>query len=466
MNDQQTKKQSPEMARRGFLKTTLGTACALGFPTIIPATAIGKGGKVAPSERITMGIIGCGNRGRAAYSYQGMPEVEVVALADANAAQIKKFKSHGSLKGKALKETDDFRTMLADVDAVHIATGDHWHVPALLLAARAGKHAYVEKPLGISIEQCLACDEIVKEHPGLQVQYGTQNRSTAYVRPALELVLNGHIGEVKDVFVWCPDGKSGQKEQLKAAPEGFNLDMWLGPAPSVPYSDERCQPRGAKGGNNGIFHIYDYAIGYLAGWGAHPMDQLQWWLDEIGLTIPEQVKASGTVPTTGLFNTVTRWESQLQYSNGMNIHFADRHSIHKYLPKLEGFKPGGHGTLFVGSEGWVCCSRSSLQGSSRELLHKHRNPGQKRLIHSKGGHDRNFIEAILGQSKTVSNLSSAIRSDLTCHLVDQAIRNGGNVRWDDKKKTIVGNEGAIAGMRREMRKPWDVLNPKYTGSRS
>lgn len=142
-----THKNTPSMARRRFIKTSLGTISALGFPTIIPATALGKGGKAAPSERVTVGMIGCGGRGRLAYSYAQMPDVQVVAL-----------------------------------------------------AARAGKHAYVEKPLGISIEQCLACNEIVKERPELQIQYGTQNRSGSYVRPAMELVLNGHIGEVKDVI--------------------------------------------------------------------------------------------------------------------------------------------------------------------------------------------------------------------------------------------------------------------------
>lgn len=419
---------------------------------------------MAPSERIAVGMIACGNRSRAAYSYTSMPEVEIVALADANTAQIKKFKSHHSLAGKVFKETDDFRSILDDVDAVHISTGDHWHVPALLLAARADKHVYVEKPLGISIEECLACNEVIKERPGIQVQYGTQNRSIPYVRPILELVLNGHIGEVKDVYVWCPEGHSGGKEVPKAAPDGFNMDMWLGPAPSVPYSDDRCKPW--RGSRNGIFHIYDHAIGFVSGWGAHPMDQLQWWLDEIGLTIPEQVKANGTIPTTGLFNTVTHWDALLQYSNGMNVRFADRNTIKKHLPKHERLKPGGHGTLFVGSTGWVACSRSGFQASSKALLHKHKNPGKKRLIHSKGGHPRNFIDSIRGNAKIVSSLSSAIRSDITCHLIDLAIRNGGSVKWDDKNKTIVENDGAIAGMRREIRKPWNILNPKYTGSRS
>ncbi|WP_227021624.1 Gfo/Idh/MocA family protein [Oceaniferula marina] len=449
-------KSKAGMKRRQFLKTSLGTAGLLGFPTIIPATALGKGGKSAPSERVRIGMIACGNRGRVAYEYAQMPDVEVVALADANLAKISQLKKHRTLSGKTFQETDDFRTMLQDdIDAVHISTADHWHVPSMLLAARAGKHVYVEKPLGVSIEQCLACNEVVKEHPELQVQYGTQNRSTAYVRPIMELVLNGHIGEVKQVYVWAPRGKAGGVHVPKPVPAGFNLDMWYGPAPVKPFSDDRCLKK------TGIYYIYDYAIGFIAGWGAHPMDQLQWWLDETGMDIPEKVKASGVIPTTGLHDTVTEWDAELSYSNGMQIRFSDDKAIQKYLPKLDGFRPQSHGTLFVGSEGWVCCSRNRFQASSRELLDKRKDPGEKCLVHSKGGHARNFIDAIQGRNQTVTNLSSAIRSDIACHLVDLAIRNGGQVEWDGKKQTVVGNETAIAGMHRSMRKPWNVLDPKY-----
>ncbi|MBT8036637.1 MAG: Gfo/Idh/MocA family oxidoreductase [Verrucomicrobiae bacterium] len=454
-----THPSSPDMARRRFLKTSLGAASALGFPTIIPATALGKGGKAAPSERVTVGMIACGNRGRVAFSYAQMPDVEVVALADPNAAKMAKLKAHDSLKGKTLKETADFRTILTDdIDAMHIATGDYWHVPAMLLAARAGKHAYVEKPLGISIEQCLACNEIVQERPELQIQYGTQNRSGSYVRPAMELVLNGHIGEVKEVIVWAPEGESGGVNIPKPAPDGFNLDMWFGPAPLREYSNDRCEK--AKG----IYHIYDHAIGYVAGWGAHPMDQLQWWLDETGVGIPVEVNATGKIPTTGLYNTVTHWDAEMRYANDMTIRFADRQSIDPYLPKLDGFKKQDHGTLFLGSDGWVYCSRYSIQASSRELLAKSKNPGDKRLIHSKGKHERNFIDAIKGDNQTVTNLPSAIRSDVACHLIDLAIRHGGSVRWDQSKQTILGNDAAQKAMHRPMRQPWDVLNPKYTGA--
>lgn len=167
-----------------------------------------------------------------------------------------------------------------DVDAVHISTADHWHVLLAVLAARAGKDVYCEKPLGISIEQDLRAREIVDKH-GRIFQYGAQQRSLAQVRMGIEVVLNGHIGEVQQAYIWAPRGEAGVVAWRKPrAPEGFDYDLWLGPAPQAPFCADRCLHSGSN--RNGIFHIYDYAIGFVAGWGAHPADMLQWWLDHAG----------------------------------------------------------------------------------------------------------------------------------------------------------------------------------------
>jgi predicted dehydrogenase len=358
---------------------------------------------------------------------------------------------------RKLAEYKDFRELLAsDVDAVHITTADYWHVPNLLLAARAKKHIYVEKPLGLSIEQCLASREVVEEHK-VVVQYGTQNRSTFYVRSAMELMLNGHLGDIRDIYVWCPQGESGGVCKPEPAPEDLDYDLWLGPAPEKPFCEDRCLQQGSR---NGIFHIYDYAIGFLAGWGAHPMDQLQWWLDDNGLSIPEEVEATGSLPVEGLFDTLVHWDAKLRYRGGREITFADATTIAKHLPKLEGLKPGSHGTLFVGSEGWVYCARNSVQTSSPALRTKLKEPGSKRVVHSTN-HMGNFVDAILGKNETVTSLASAIRSDIACHLVDQAVRNSGPIQWDNDKMTITNNEEAKAAMHRPMREPWNVLNKKY-----
>jgi predicted dehydrogenase len=444
--------------RRRFLQNSLGAASVLGFPTIIPASALGKDGKAAPSERVAIGIIGCGNRAASTNGYSGSPEAEIAAMADPFGRRIPKLKKRLKLEDRKLAEFKDFRELLeTDVDAVHITTADYWHVPNLLLAARAGKHIFVEKPLGLSIEQCLAARE-VSENKKLTVQYGTQNRSTPYVRGGMELLINGHLGDVKDIYVWAPRGASGGVCNPEPVPDDLDYPLWLGPAPEAPYCHDRCMH---QGGRTGIFHIYDYAIGFVAGWGAHPMDQLQWWLDETGLAMPEKVEATGTLPAEGFYNTLTHWDALFRYPGGREIRFTDNESIAKHLPELEGFKNRGHGTLFVGTEGWVCMDRGSIQGSSRELLQKIKDPGERRVTHPGKGHMPNFIDAVLGKNDAITSLDSAIKSDIACHLVDLAVRHGSPLEWDQSKMTITNNEAARKAMHRPMRDPWNVLDPKF-----
>ncbi|TSA35295.1 MAG: gfo/Idh/MocA family oxidoreductase [Verrucomicrobiaceae bacterium] len=448
------------LSRRTFLRNTIGFVGALGFPTIIPSSALGLDGKVPPSERIRIGVIGCGSQSRAASNYLPGGLAEIVALADPDRSATRKW-AETILKGAKVREYSDFRELLqSDVDAVNIATGDYWHVPIALLSARAGKHLYVEKPLGLSIEQCLACREISAEHK-VVFQYGTQNRSKVYVRSGIELLLNGHIGEIKEIYVFAPQGESGGSPlPVLPVPDGFDYNMWLGPAPEAPFSQDRVLTKGKR---NGIFHIYDYAIGFVAGWGAHAYDQLQWWLDEMNFGMPESVEATGTIPTEGLFNTVTHWDATITYPCLPKVRFADFETIIKHLPKFDGINLLGHGTVFVGSEGWLYFHRNGFQASSREILEKSKDPGPRRVVNAGVSQQANFLDAILGKNKVVSPLDSAIRSDICCHLTNLAIRTGKPVGWDAKKNTITGNSEAVPLMRRAMREPWNVLNPKYTG---
>ena len=151
-----------------------------------------------------------------------------------------------------------------DIDAVVIATPDHWHVPIAMAAVRAKKDAYVEKPLGLSIEQDLACLKAFTES-GRIFQYGTQQRSMSHCRFGCELVRSGRIGKVHTIEVVAPNGCAGGSTVVDSVPRNLNYNMWCGPAPCGPIRRDRCHPPGT-------YWIYDYAIGYLAGWGAHPLD--------------------------------------------------------------------------------------------------------------------------------------------------------------------------------------------------
>ncbi|MEI6654021.1 MAG: Gfo/Idh/MocA family oxidoreductase [Verrucomicrobiota bacterium] len=436
------------LSRRGFIKKTAMAGTLIGFPTIIPSSALARSGKASPNSKVNVALIGCGDRSGYAANYKSYDKSVVVAVCDPN-------KSRRLMRKQQFGNCDDyndFREVLArkDVDAVHIATPDHWHVPISLMAAQAGKDMYTEKPLGISIAHDKKAREIVDKYDRI-FQYGAQQRSIEHVRRGIELVLNGHIGEVKETYVWAPRGESGGTLAETPVPEGFDYEMWLGPAPKAPFCNDRCMVQSPR---NGIFHIYDYAIGFVAGWGAHPADMLQWWLDHSGLpNMPVSCEAKGVIPTEGLFNTLTHWDAQFIYPGGLKLRFMDDQTATKEKPH-PGIG-GDHGTLFVGTEGWVRVSRGGWKTSSNELREKARDPGPKMLPVSRD-QIQNLVDCVLSREQPVDNLHSAVRSDILCHLIDISARTGRKIAWDPAKETITGDPQAEVMMHRELRSPWTL----------
>lgn len=438
------------ITRRTFLKTSAAGAAAVGFPTFIPATAMGKDGATAPSNRVTLGIIGCGAQSASCGNYRWVKEAQLLATCDPFLERrVQRAEEWG-----VQDHYGDFREVLErdDIDAVHIVTPDHWHVPISLAAARAGKDVYCEKPLGISVEQNLAAREIVDKHNRV-FQYGTQQRSTDACRMGLEVVLNGHIGDIQEVYVWAPPGGWGGDPTPKPVPEGFDYDMWLGPAPETPYSDDRVKRTGA-------WFIYDYAIGFIAGWGAHPLDILQWWADESQRGMPVEYTTTGTIPDTGLFDTVTQWTMDATYADGMKMYFIDAKTAREgNLPLPEGMAEQvekiGNGTFFVGSEGWASISRQVFAASSDEIRRKAKDPGPIRLPVSRS-HNGNFVESVLSRQQPISNLDSAIQSDLISQFGDICIRTGETLKWDPINQTLIGSDAALKMVNRPMRGPWTL----------
>ena len=242
----------PKISRRGFLKKSSLAAAALGFPYVIPSRALGNGAVPPPSERVTLGHIGVGGQGSGLLGgFLGLEDCQSVAVCDAygsrreaSAARINQAYAERSGKSgyKGCAQYEDFRELLArkDIDAVVIATPDHWHVPIALAAARAGKDTYVEKPLGISIEENKALREAIHRY-GRIFQYGTQQRCfNTHCAFACELVRNGRIGQLREIVVDAPGGSAGGSTQPIPPPEDLNYEMWLGPAPFSPYTADRC----------------------------------------------------------------------------------------------------------------------------------------------------------------------------------------------------------------------------------
>mgnify|MGYP005832762243 CR=1 FL=1 len=450
-------------SRRRFLRSATHTALgALAAPTVARAAALGLGG-VPPSERVTLGLIGSGGRG--VYEgrlYAELETCQIVAVCDprqdrrARAKQVfEDIYARRSFEGtfRGIQAYNDFRDLLerTDIDAVHIATPDHWHVPITIAAARAGKDTHTEKPLGVSIEQDLAARAAVRKH-GRVFQYGAERRSTPDARHAIELVVNGRVGEVKEIYVVCPPSLSGgSPTPVLPVPEGFDYDLWLGPAPEAPFCHDRCL---VEDNRNGIFHIFDYAIGFIAGWGAHPLDQVQWWADAVGRKIPVSYEGSGTIPKEGLFDVVTNWEVTCRYDDGLVLRFFDSDTAAK-RSEIPGIRDESNAATFVGSEGWISVSYGKTRSQPESLIGSELGSGAKRLIDS-SSHWANFVDCVKSRKDPVGAIESAVRSDLVSHLSEIAIRAGRPIRWDPAAETIVGDEEAQKRMRRPMRAPWTL----------
>ncbi len=418
--------------RRQILKSAAAAAAAA--PLFVPARALGLAEKAPASQRVTLGHIGVGNRGTSLFqSFFPLRDCQSVAVADCY--QDRRERIASLCKGKSYQ---DFRELLGreDIDAVVIATPDHWHVPIGIMATRAKKDVYIEKPLAVTIEQDLAMQQAVEDNVRV-FQYGTQQRSMPHCWAGCELVRRGVIGKVHTIEVDAPNGGSGGSTQEAPVPSGFDFDMWCGPSPLRTYTNDLCKPEGT-------YWVYDYSIGYLGGWGAHPLDIMVWGSDA-DLSGLVTVEGTGVVPTEGLYDTVYNWD--------MTIMLGDVKLI---------FRPGADRTKFIGDQGWIEIARDpNRTGASDPALNpakpaKPIEPNAQSLPVSKN-HSDNFIQAVKTRQVPVSNIADAVRSDLISQLCDIAVRTGGKITWDPKNRELVNpSPQAKRMLKRKMRSPWTL----------
>ncbi|MBW8036411.1 MAG: Gfo/Idh/MocA family oxidoreductase [Planctomycetes bacterium] len=448
-----------KFGRRQFIQRSVFAATV---PTIIPSTVLGKGDIPAPSERINLGCIGIGKRGNRLLRHALQnKQAQVVAVSDCFTSirekALKLVKDDYTAQGRLgdAKEYADFRQMLAreDIDGVIIATQDHWHVPLAIYAVQAGKDVYVEKPLGVSVDHGFKLRKLVQDKSAI-FQYGTQQRSDLRFRFACELVRNGYIGKIESMDVWAPSLGYGPEiakqfpldTPTKTPPANIDYDRWIGPAQMKPYSDLRVSTQGT-------YHIYDYALGFIAGWGVHPLDIAQWG-NNSEETCPVYYKGTGKVNEGSMFDSLGIWDIKCRYANGVKMNFMDEFTampiVKKYHPK-----PNGHGTTFHGTEGWVCVSRGALDFSDDKLRRIKIKDDDVHLYKS-ADHMGNFIDCIKSRKKPISTIEAAVQSDLISHFSNAAARLDKSIKWDPKKEKIVGDSKAAKAINRKLRSPWVV----------
>lgn len=438
-----------DVTRREFLRRGAMASALAGFPYIIPASALGKDGHVAPSERIVVGCIGVGNRGndvlRATLQCKN---AQVAAVCDVKrdwrektAAVINDF--YGNKDCAAYGHHEEL-VAREDIDAVNVASCDHWHVLHALAAVRAGKGVYVEKPLGLTIEQDQALRDEVKKRNGV-FQFGTQQRSDGKFRQACELVRNGYIGKLHTIYVWAPPSSSGGYLETAEAPETLDYDRWLGPAPQVPYTKERDS-------NKWWWFNSDYALGFIAGWGIHPVDIAVWGAGDAMLA-PCWIEGTGQFPMEGFCNTATDWKITVSYDSGVVIEYRAQPAPLDWVQRFQ--TDSGHGTAFVGDKGWVHVNRSGISASDPKLLEAAIGADGVHLYESKH-HVQDFLDSVRAKKQPVSNIDDSLVGDLFCHACDIAIRMKQRLRWDPKNETFPDAPEAAARMTRPMRAPWSL----------
>ncbi len=437
------------IGRRQFLRKAAGTAAgAIAFPYIVPSSALGKAGSVAPGNRVIVGCIGVGSQGSGVMqNFLNQDIAQVVAVCDVKTtrrqAAMKRVDGHYGNTGCA--EYHDFRELLArdDIDAVMIASTDHWHVLHALAAARAGKDVYMEKPMGLSLAEDQALREACHRY-GTVFQFGTQQRSDWKFRFACELALNRRVGKVHTINVLSPSSVAGGSMKPAPVPEWLDYDFWLGPAPYKPYTEDRC--------SNKLWWFHsDYAIGWIAGWGVHPLD-IALWGGGKDLAGPVELEGTGTFPTDGFCDTATDWRIVFKYASGVIMNYAGGPQPQQWRQR---YGPDAHGVGFEGTEGWVHVNRGRIVAHPKSLLDSVIGLNEIRLYESRH-HAGNFLDCVKSRSQTVCPIDVAVRADIVCHLSDIAIRTGRKIKWDPEKEVIIGDADASRMLTRSMRSPWHL----------
>jgi predicted dehydrogenase len=424
------------LSRRRFIRHA--AAAGVAGPTILTSLC---GARAAANERLTLGFIGTGTMGRGHHlgRFLQYGDVQIVAVCDVVAerrdyskAKVEEHYAQQTARGsfRGCAALNDLRDLLAldGLDAVLIATPDHWHVPAAILAARAKKDIYCEKPLTLTIgEGRRLVDEV--RTAGIVFQTGSQQRSefNGRFRTAVELVRNGRIGRVQTVRIGVggPPVPCDLPEQ--EVPEGTDWNMWLGQAPWRGYNEILC-PKGVHKHFPAFRNYREFAGGSLADMGAHHFDIAQWAL-EMDRSGPVKIEPPSGDVTTGL---------KFTYSNGVEM-----------------FHGGPTDCTFEGEGGTINVSRGKLESTPAEIVATPLGANAWRAPPS-NNHGRNWLESIKTRRRPICDVEIGHRSATVCHLANLGYQLRRPLTWDPDQERFVGDDEANALLNRVPRDPWNL----------
>jgi predicted dehydrogenase len=399
-------------------------------PLLVPARLLAAG-QAAPSNKLTLGVIGVGAQGQYDMrNFLGHDDVRVTAICDVNKRNIESAqrliaKAYG---GADAKVHADFRELNADasIDAVLMALPVHWHSLAALDAIGHGKHIYHEKPMGLSFAEARRVRAAVRK-TGVVFQFGTQQRSDLYFRWACELARNGRLGKLQEIQVSVPGGKQGPLLPEQPVPDYVDWDRWVGPAPTTPFHEDKLQRDNHE-------NMTNFSLGMISCWGVHHLDIAQWGngMDE---SSPRFVEGEGEFPKEGAFDAILRWKVRFEYAGATPMTFVN-----------DGTAGYQHGIRFVGASGWAHVTRGALTCHDPSIL---RDPQNKcgtmpvKLPASRD-HTRDFVDAIRQRARAICDIETAVRSDTLCQLALIAVKRARQVEWDAKAERFVSDDAANA----------------------
>jgi len=452
-------RKHPTMARRAFLQRTgaaaLGTGL-LGLPQIVPARVLGAAGTPGANSRLTMGHIGIGGMGNGHLGYmlarQSRGEVNVAALCDADERRLAAaLKSAG---GEA-KTYRDYRALLErkDLDAVVIATPDHWHAVQTVHACQSGKHVYVEKPACCTIEEGKAMVRAAKENK-VAVQVGSQGRSQREAHKAHLYIANGMLGRIHKVTCWHYASPADNRPVPDSEPPPeLDWDLWLGPLRWRPYNARYC---------HGTFRwIMESGGGQIRDRGAHVMSNALLFMNA-DHTGPVTVEAKGTVPTRGLWDSAIDMEVTYQFKNpdwtlvwaqpGEPVPYFDRDK-----QKREGIREG-YGAVYHGEKDkrvvWVGDGQVYTE---LKAVNFQKPPGGVDVPQSpRFDHHADWFEGIKTGRKTIMNIEAGAATSFLCILGNLSLVLGRKLQWDPVRQEIVGDEQTRRKMSRPQRYPYTL----------
>ncbi|MBI9063159.1 MAG: Gfo/Idh/MocA family oxidoreductase [Marinilabiliaceae bacterium] len=441
--------------RRSFLKKGLAaTAGAALFPSIVPASALGRNGFVPPSDRIVMGAIGVGGMGtHNMTNFLSKKEVQFVAVCDVDERHNDRAKGliNKQYKNQDARSYGDYQEFLGKekLDAVMMALPDHWHGIIGVSVAQKGLDIYGEKPLARTIMESRAIVDAAHKN-NIVWQTGSWQRSQKQFRDAAELVRNGVIGKVSRVEVGLPDGRTSiGTPPIQTAPAEVDLNRWLGPAPKVPF--------------RGILHfdwrwMMDYSGGQLTDWAGHHVDIAHWGLgfDKIG---PVEVDGKGVYPVDGIYNVPVEYVINCKYENGVEMTIANQSHFTsgrkgKLWQREDNWKLG-MGAVWYGEKGWIQVNRGGIWASDPELL-KTPSDQFKEKLYVSHDHWQNFLDCVKSRKETITPVETAHRSISVALIGEIAMLTGEKLKWDYKQERFTNSAYANRLLARPFRAPWQM----------